>query len=93
MIRVLLADDHPIVRAGLCRLVEESGDIQVVAEADDGHAAIQKAQDVLPDVAHSCTAKDPNPPDAPQTSTLWPGRSTCGRWPNSMRYAVASVSV
>lgn len=51
MIRVLLADDHSIVRAGLRRLVEESGDIEVVAEAADGHAAIHKAQDVLPDVA------------------------------------------
>ena len=51
MIRVLLADDHSIVRAGLRRLVEESEDIEVVAEAADGHAAIHKAQDVLPDVA------------------------------------------
>lgn len=51
MIKVLLADDHSIVRAGLRRLVEESGDIEVVAEAADGHAAIHKSQDVLPDVA------------------------------------------
>ncbi|MBW2434903.1 MAG: DNA-binding response regulator, partial [Deltaproteobacteria bacterium] len=36
MIKVLLADDHSIVRAGLRRIVEESGDMQVVAEADDG---------------------------------------------------------
>lgn len=50
MIRILLADDHSIVRAGLRRLVEESGDIKVVAEAADGHEAIQKTQDVLPDV-------------------------------------------
>ena len=28
---------------------------------------------------------DPSPPEAPQTSTFWPGRITCGRWPNSMR--------
>lgn len=51
MITVLLADDHSIVRAGLRRLVEESGDIKVVAEAADGHEAIQKVQDILPDVA------------------------------------------
>jgi DNA-binding NarL/FixJ family response regulator len=31
MIRVLLADDHSIVRAGLRRIVEESGDMEVVA--------------------------------------------------------------
>ena len=39
MIKVLLADDHSIVRAGLRRIVEESGDMQVVAEADDGREA------------------------------------------------------
>jgi len=51
MIRVLLADDHSIVRAGLCRIVEESGDMTVVAEAADGKKAIQKARDTKPDVA------------------------------------------
>ena len=51
MIRVLLADDHSIVRAGLCRLVEESGDMTVVAEAADGKAAILQAHKAIPDVA------------------------------------------
>ncbi len=51
MIRVLLADDHSIVRAGLRRLVEESEDLEVVAEAADGHEAIHKIRNVLPDVA------------------------------------------
>lgn len=51
MIRVLLADDHSIVRAGLCRIVEESGDMTVVAEAADGKNAILKARDTNPDVA------------------------------------------
>ena len=51
MIRVLLADDHSIVRAGLCRLVEESGDMTVVAEAADGKAAILQARQAAPDVA------------------------------------------
>ncbi len=45
MIKVLLADDHSIVRAGLRRIVEESGDMQVVAEADDGREAIQLVQE------------------------------------------------
>ena len=40
MIRVLLADDHSIVRDGLRRIVEESEDIEVVAEAADGKEAI-----------------------------------------------------
>lgn len=51
MIKVLLADDHSIVRAGLRRLVEESGDMTVIAEAADGREAIQKAQESQPDVA------------------------------------------
>jgi two-component system invasion response regulator UvrY len=51
LIKVLLADDHSIVRAGLRRIVEEAGDIEVVAEAADGWEAIQQAQQSLPDVA------------------------------------------
>lgn len=51
MIRVLLADDHDIVRAGLRRIVEDAGDIEVIAEAADGHEAIQQVHQTLPDVA------------------------------------------
>jgi DNA-binding NarL/FixJ family response regulator len=51
MIKVLLADDHSIVRAGLRAIVEDSDDITVVSEAADGHEAIQKAREISPDVA------------------------------------------
>ena len=51
MIRVLLADDHDIVRAGLRRLVEGAGDMAVVAEAADGREAIRTARETEPDVA------------------------------------------
>ena len=51
MIRVLLADDHSIVRDGLRRIVEESEDIEVVAEASDGKEAIQQTHLSSPDVA------------------------------------------
>jgi len=51
MIKVLLADDHSIVRAGLRRIVEESGDMVVVAEAADGREAIRRVEDSRPDVA------------------------------------------
>lgn len=51
MINVLLADDHSIVRAGLRRLVEESGDMTVVAEAANGLEAIQLIRKLRPDVA------------------------------------------
>jgi two-component system invasion response regulator UvrY len=51
LIKVLLADDHSIVRAGLRRIVEESGEMEVVAEADDGREAIRLVQKTAPDVA------------------------------------------
>ena len=51
MIRVLLADDHIIVRGGLRRILEEAGDLEVVAEAADGREAIEKVHQTKPDVA------------------------------------------
>lgn len=51
MIRVLLADDHGIVREGLRRIVEESGDMDVVAEAADGREALRLVAQTDPDVA------------------------------------------
>jgi DNA-binding NarL/FixJ family response regulator len=51
MIKVLLADDHSIVRAGLRRIVEESGEMTVIAEAADGREAIEQVRKELPDVA------------------------------------------
>lgn len=50
-IHVLLADDHAIVRAGIRQFLERSGDIQVVAEADDGETAIGLIQKKQPDIA------------------------------------------
>jgi DNA-binding NarL/FixJ family response regulator len=50
-IRVLLADDHAVVRAGIRQLLEHSGDIQIVAEASDGEAAQALIQQHHPDVA------------------------------------------
>jgi len=51
MIRVLLADDHTIVRQGVRLCLEAMGDIEVVAEAEDGQAAVQLATQLKPDVA------------------------------------------
>src|ERR1700685_497130 len=48
---------------------------------------------LAPDAATSCTPNTPRPPEAPHTRTLSPGLRMCGAWPNSMRYAVAKVSV
>jgi two-component system invasion response regulator UvrY len=51
MIKVLLADDHKIVRDGLRRIVEDAGDMEVIAEAADGREAISRIRKTLPDVA------------------------------------------
>lgn len=50
-IRVLLADDHHIVRAGIRQLLEGAGDLQVIAEAGDGEEAQALIQKHKPDVA------------------------------------------
>ncbi len=50
-IRVLLADDHAMLRDGLKALLSASGDIEVVAEAGDGREALSRAQAFAPDVA------------------------------------------
>ena len=50
-IRVLLADDHKIVRAGIRAILEQAGDIEVVAEAEDGEQAKSLIQKHMPDVA------------------------------------------
>jgi DNA-binding NarL/FixJ family response regulator len=49
-IRVLISDDHPIVRGGLRQLLESESDLQVVAEACDGLETLEKVRDHRPDV-------------------------------------------
>jgi two-component system response regulator NreC len=49
-IRLLVVDDHPVVRAGLRTLLSAQDDIEVVGEADDGRAAIEQAIKLKPDV-------------------------------------------
>ena len=50
-LRVLLADDHVLVREGLKRLVDDQPDMEVVAEAVDGPEALRLARKIAPDVA------------------------------------------
>lgn len=50
-IRVLLADDHAVVRAGIRQFLERAADIQVVAEVGDGETAKELIREYQPDVA------------------------------------------
>jgi DNA-binding NarL/FixJ family response regulator len=50
-IRILLADDHTLVRQGLRKLLEERPDWAVIAEAGDGREAVRLAEQLKPDVA------------------------------------------
>jgi DNA-binding NarL/FixJ family response regulator len=48
---VVLVDDHAVVRAGICRLIESTGEFEVVAEAADGRAAVEAVQRTKPAIA------------------------------------------
>ncbi len=49
-IKIILADDHKIVRQGLRTLLEKEPDIEVIAEADDGRMAVRLARELSPQV-------------------------------------------
>jgi DNA-binding NarL/FixJ family response regulator len=50
MIRAVIADDQPLVRAGLRSIFDHADDITVVADASDGRAAVQTVRELHPDV-------------------------------------------
>ena len=49
-IRVMVVDDHSIMRAGLTQVLEQSGEFEVVGQAADGEEAVRVAAEVSPDV-------------------------------------------
>jgi NarL family two-component system response regulator LiaR len=49
-IRILIADDHPVVRKGLAALIETQPDLELVGEAEDGAQAVEKVLALRPDV-------------------------------------------
>jgi DNA-binding NarL/FixJ family response regulator len=49
-IRILLADDHPVVRTGIRKILEKEADMQVVAEANNGEEVLQLVKQIKPDV-------------------------------------------
>jgi two-component system response regulator NreC len=50
LIRIIVADDHTIVRQGLVRLLEDQPDLKVVGEAINGRVAVEKAMALQPDI-------------------------------------------
>lgn len=49
--RVLIADDHPLFREAIARVIAERSDLELVAEAADGRAALEQIRELKPDVA------------------------------------------
>lgn len=49
-VRILIADDHAIVRHGLARLIDEESDLKVIGEATNGQMAVEKAMALKPDI-------------------------------------------
>ncbi len=49
-LQVLVADDHELIREGICNLLALESDMEVVATAEDGEVAVQKAEELMPDV-------------------------------------------
>jgi DNA-binding NarL/FixJ family response regulator len=49
-IRILIVDDHPVVRAGVAGLVEDQLDMKIVGQASNGREAIQQFRDHHPDI-------------------------------------------
>lgn len=49
-IRVMLADDHPVTRAGVRKFLSKAADIEIVAEAENGIDALELAKTLVPDV-------------------------------------------
>ena len=49
-IRVILADDHAIVRHGLSKLLQQEKDMEVIAQAQDGHSTVELTRELSPDM-------------------------------------------
>ena len=49
-LKILIVDDHPIVRKGLRQVIEEEPDLKVIAEAGDGNAGLALIHESKPDI-------------------------------------------
>ena len=50
-IRIILADDHPLMRDGTRRILEQNPNLRVIGEAEDGQQALELIEHLQPDVA------------------------------------------
>jgi len=50
-IRIVIADDHPVLRHGLRQAIESDSRLKVVAEADDGETALAQIEELKPHIA------------------------------------------
>lgn len=50
LIKILIADDHPVVREGLSAMLSKEQDVEVVGEAENGVEAVNKAKELQPDI-------------------------------------------
>lgn len=48
--KIILADDHAIVRHGLSKLLQQENDVEIIAQAKDGHMALDLVQELSPDI-------------------------------------------
>lgn len=77
MIRVLIADDHPVVRRGIRQIVSASGDISVVDEVAEGRSVVDRTRHAHPDLV----LLDLSFPDADGLDVLKELRRSCPRVP------------
>jgi DNA-binding NarL/FixJ family response regulator len=53
--RVLVVDDHDVVRRGLCQIIASVPEFDIVGETASGEDAVEKAQEHLPDIAYGAS--------------------------------------